>query len=211
MRLLAICAIALSFAFVGSMPLAGPIALMVVSHAARGRFGGALRIGFGAAVAEGIYAGVAYWGFATFLARHKTVVPISHGVSALVLAALGARFVVWKLEDEKKAEGGAEPGTALVGFTLAALNPTLVLTWSAAVAFVYSKGLGQTPPAYAIPFGVCVAIGVAAWFSLLVKLVRKYHGKLPRKALTWMVRILGAALVGLGVWSGVQLLGTWKR
>ena len=75
MRLIAICVMALVFGFVGSMPLAGPIAILAVARATRGRYGEALRVGLGAAVAEGIYAGIAFWGFTTFLARHAIVVP----------------------------------------------------------------------------------------------------------------------------------------
>src|SRR4051794_36506930 len=96
MRLLAICVMALSFGFLGSMPLAGPIAILAVSRASQKRYGEALRIGLGAAVAEGVYAGVAFWGFTTFLASHAIVEPISHGTTAIVLAAVGVRFVFWR-------------------------------------------------------------------------------------------------------------------
>src|SRR5208282_1597048 len=92
MSFVAVSLVAFVFAFVGSLPLAGPIALLVVSNAASGRTKEALRIALGAAVAEGIYAFLAFWGFATFLARHALVLPISHGVTAVILCALGARF-----------------------------------------------------------------------------------------------------------------------
>src|ERR1700678_1643392 len=98
MRLLAVCVMALLFGFVGSMPLAGPIAILVISRATQGRFGEALRVGLGAAVAEALYAGLAFWGFTAFLARHAVVVPISHGVTAAVLLALGIRFMFWRAE-----------------------------------------------------------------------------------------------------------------
>src|SRR6185312_8306918 len=102
MRLLAVCAVALVFGFVGSMPLAGPISVMVVARAARKQFGEALHVGLGAAGAEAIYAGIAFFGFTTILARHPVVVPISHGVTAVVLLALGARFAFWKLKEKKE-------------------------------------------------------------------------------------------------------------
>jgi len=44
----------------------------------------------------------------------------------------------------------------------------------------------------------------------LAKLLRKYEGRLPRALLTTVVRVLGVALVALGVWSGVQL-AQWLR
>lgn len=210
MRLLAICVMALVFAFVGSMPLAGPIALMAVSRATRGKYRDALHIGLGAAAAEGIYAGIAFWGYTTILARYAIVVPISHGTTAVVLVAVGIRFALWRPpageDGSGRGSGGNKAGTALLGFSVSAINPTLLLTWSAAVAFLYSRGLKEPPAAYAIPFGLCAMAGVGVWFVTLAALLRRYQGKLPREALTWIVRVMGLVLVVLGVWSGVKLV-----
>jgi hypothetical protein len=68
-----------------------------------------------------------------------------------------------------------------------------------------SKQLGSPPGVAAIPFGVGAGAGVALWSATLAAILRKYEGKVPSKALTWAVRTLGTALVGLGTWSGVQL------
>jgi threonine/homoserine/homoserine lactone efflux protein len=205
MRLIAICVVALVFGFVGSMPLAGPIAILAMARASRGKYSEAMRVGLGAAVAEGLYAGVAFWGFTTFLANHAFVVPLSHAVTAIVLAAIGARFVFWKpTEDKDTRENKA--GTALLGFSVSAVNPTLFLTWSAAVAALYSRGLGETSPAYAIPFGACAAAGIGAWFVTLAALFRRYGDKLPRAAMMWVIRVMGLALVALAVWSAAKLV-----
>jgi threonine/homoserine/homoserine lactone efflux protein len=209
MRLLAVCLMALVFGFVGSMPLAGPIAILAVSRASQRRFGEALRVGLGAAVAEGLYAGVAFWGFTTFLGRHAIVVPISHGATAVILTGVGARFVFWKpTEEENTRENKA--GTALLGFSVSAVNPTLLLTWSTAVAFLYSRGLQDASPIYALPFGICAAAGIGGWFFTLVAIFKKYGKKVPREAMTWVVRTMGLVLAGLGIWSGVKLYD-WYR
>ncbi|MGA3120398.1 MAG: LysE family transporter [Polyangiaceae bacterium] len=204
MRLLAVCAIALTFGFVGSVPIAGPVALMVLARGADRRFGEAVRIGLGAAVAEGIYAGVAFWGFATFLARHRWVIPASRGATAVLLIGLGVRFALWRPADRKN-ESEHRGGKAFVGFTVAALNPTLLLTWSAVVALAYSWGLGGQPALVSVPFGACATAGVSGWVFSFVPLLRACGGKLPRAATTWLVRAIGLALIGLGAWSGVKL------
>jgi threonine/homoserine/homoserine lactone efflux protein len=207
MRLLATCLIAVTFGFFGSMPLAGPVAVMVFSRASRRRYGEALQIGLGAATAEGLYAGVAFWGFTSLLARHPLVVPVSRAVTAIVLSALGIRFALWKERSQKEGDGYEHgSGTSLVGFSLSAINPTLLVTWSAAVAFLYSKGLGESSALAAIPFGISAAGGIALWFSILVGILRKFEGRLPLSFLTWTIRGLGLALVALGIWSGVQLV-----
>jgi len=205
MRLLAVCTVALVFGFVGSMPLAGPISVMVVARAAQKQFGEALRVGLGAAAAEAIYAGIAFFGFTTILEHHPVLVPVAHGITAVVLLALGVWFVLWKPKEKEDAEK-SRAGTVLFGFTVSALNPTLLVTWTGGVAFLYSKGLGEVSPWAAIPFGVCAGVGVGAWFAVLVALLGKYGRKMSRSVLTWAVRTLGVVLVGLGVWSGVQLV-----
>ncbi len=202
--IVAICAIALAFGFFGSMPLAGPVSLAVVSRVARRKYRPAIQIAFGAATAEGIYAGVAFWGFTWLLARHPLVVPISHAATALILVGLGVRFAFWKPSKEKEEKDPGE--TFLVGFSLSALNPTLLVTWGAAVAFLYSKGLGHGTKLDALPFGISAAAGVGGWFLLLVAIMHKLEGKLPKRVLRWTIRTLGVGLVVLGAWSGVQFV-----
>lgn len=204
MRIVAACVVAFAFGFVGSIPLAGPIAVLMLSRAAQRRFGEALRVGMGAALAEGMYAGIAFWGFATFLAHNTLVEPISHAAATLVLCGLGVGFMFWK-PSEKKDHRENAAGTVLLGFSVSALNPTLIVTWSAAVAFLYSKGFGRLPALAAIPFGIAASSGIAGEIACLIALLRRYHGKVPREVMTWVIRAMGLFLLGLGVWSGVQL------
>lgn len=205
MTLAVICVVAAVFGYVGSMPLAGPLAVMTVSRAARKQFGEALRVGFGAALAEGIYAGGAFFGYASLLGRRGVVVPISRAASAIVLGAMGVHFMFWR-PTETKDERESKVGTALLGFTVSAANPTLFLTWSTAVALLYSHGLRQPSPAFAIPFGICAASGVAGWFATLVVLLRRFGDRLPQEAFTRVVRGMGVLLVGIAAWSAADLV-----
>jgi threonine/homoserine/homoserine lactone efflux protein len=207
MSFVAVSLVALVFSFVGSLPLAGPIALLVVSNGVRGRYHEALRIAIGAALAEGIYAFLAFWGFATFLARYRLVLPISHAVTAAILLGLGVRFVVFRLKEEEvvKGEGSAKPASFWVGFSISALNPTLLATWGAVTTFLYARQLLQFTPILAVPFGVFAAAGIALWGLTTVTVLKRVRNKLPTNALTWVVRLMGAILIVVGVWSGVQL------
>ena len=137
---------ALVFAFVGSLPLAGPIALLVVSNGVSGRHKEALRIALGAALAEGIYAFLAFWGFATFLTRYRLVLPISHGVTAAILLALGVRFVFFKVKEEKAQSREMRPGRFWVGFS---------------ISFI-SQYRGPSSKAVAAPFSAAMACASSA-------------------------------------------------
>src|SRR5216683_2058256 len=100
MHLLAACVSAFAFGFIGSVPLARPIAVMVFSRAVQRRFGEALRIGLGASAAEGLYAGAAFWGLTTLLGRSPLAVPLSRAAAAVVLLVLGVRFMFWRPNDK---------------------------------------------------------------------------------------------------------------
>lgn len=209
--MLAVIAVAFVFGFIGSMPLAGPVALLVFSRAVDGHIGEAFRIALGAALAEGIYAAVAFFGFSTFLSRHSVVLPVSHGITAVVLLVVGVYFLFWTDTSGAEPAKSDQRGTLFLGFTVSALNPTLLVTWSAAVAWLYSKELAPSSASWmAAPFGASAAAGVGVWFVVLVVLIRRYRGRFRQRILQWVVRAMGLALIGLSVWSAVQLAG-WLR
>jgi threonine/homoserine/homoserine lactone efflux protein len=206
MSFVAVSLVALVFAFVGSLPLAGPIAVLVVSNGANGRYKDALLIASGAAVAEGVYAFLAFWGFATFLTRHALVLPISHGVTAAILFALGVHFLFFKLKDDGPMSGReAKGGRFWVGFSVSALNPTLLATWGAVTTFLYSKQIIHMTALLAVPFGAFAAAGVILWGLVMVRLLRRFRHQLPRAALTWTIRAMGVLLIGVAAWSVVEL------
>ena len=206
MSFVAVSLVAFAFAFLGSLPLAGPIAVLVVSDGASGRYKEALLIAFGAAIAEGTYAFLAFWGFSTFLARHALVLPISHGVTAIILCGLGTRFLFFKLkEKETSPSGETKPGRFWIGFSIAALNPTLLATWGAVMTFLCSRQLVHFTGLLAVPFGMFAAAGIGVWGLMMVALLKRVRSKFPRAALAWIVRSMGIVLIAAGIWSGVEL------
>ncbi|QRK13331.1 LysE family transporter [Archangium violaceum] len=206
MSTLITCLVAFGFGFIGSIPLTGPIAVMVLSLCVQKRFGAALRVGLGAALAEALYAAVAFWGFTTFLANRPAILPLSHALSALVLTLLGVYFIRWKPVDEVKPEEGRSVMGFLLGFSISALNPTLLATWSAAVAALYARQLFDFSAVLALPFGAAAGAGVACWELLLVWLLRRYESRLPRSALTWVVQGMGLLLIAGAVLAGRDLV-----
>lgn len=203
MSILVVALVAFAFGFVGSMPLAGPISVLVVSTAFDKRFADAMKVTLGASIAEGAYAFAAFWGFATFLAKHKSIVPIAHAVTAFVLLAVGGYFVRWKPKRQERSE--RKPGF-FVGLSIAAANPTLLVTWSTVVAWVYAHRLVEMTGALAIPWGIAAALGVGAWNLVVIELIRRFHEKFPRRAIKWIVRAMGLVLIAMSAWSAVEFV-----
>ena len=199
--------LAFTFGFVGSMPLAGPVALLLVSRSAEKKYGQAILVAFGAVCAEVPYAGLAFFGFSTFLPRHKWILPASHAVTAVLLVALGVYFARWTSSSEGKTKMKPErTGSFFLGLSIGALNPTLLATWSAVTAALYThiqEGLEQW---MAIPFGLAAGAGTISWQLILVLLLRHFGERFPHRVLTWAVRDMGSMLVVLGVVSGMYFI-----
>ena len=202
MEILTALGLALAFGFIGSVPLTGPIALLVLSRSVEKRFRAAVQIGLGAALAEGLYAGAAFWGFRT-LVHSPRLERLSDFLSALVLTALGIYFLRWRFRDHAPppTRGGRAGWT---GFSISILNPTLLLTWSAAVAALTARHWVDGNRWLALPFGLGAALGVAGWELLFVAGIRQFGDRFQRSAIKLLVRCVALVLVALGGWSGYQ-------
>jgi threonine/homoserine/homoserine lactone efflux protein len=191
------------------MPIAGPIAILVFARSVDSRFRSALGIAAGGAIAEMVYAFLAYWGFAALLTRYPVVVIASRGAAAIVLTALGIVFLRRKAvgadPQSKPARREGWGGGFALGFTITALNPTLIVTWTAASATLLSTGLVEARPALALPFGIGAGAGIVGWFVVLVALVRRYRGRFRTATLNRVIRAMGVLLIGLGIWFAVML------
>jgi threonine/homoserine/homoserine lactone efflux protein len=196
------------FGFVGSMPIAGPIALLVFAYGAAGRARSAFYVTLGAALAESLYAFVTFWGFAELLQRYPLVVPVSQALGSVVLLATGTYLLLRRRYD--KAGPSSERsqtkrgGKFLLGFTITALNPTLLVTWTAAVTAL-SSALGHgLRTVDALPFAAGACAGIVGWFALLLTLMHKYREKFSPRTLDRLARGAGALVLGLGIWFGIS-------
>src|SRR5690606_5142629 len=125
------------FGFVGSVPVAGPIAILVLARGLGGRLRRGLCISMSPAVAEGIYAFLAFWGFGTLLAEYPWITPVSRGAGAVILLTLGVIFVRPARPSVETVPGKASDPprltptrSAALGFSITAMNPTLIATWT---------------------------------------------------------------------------------
>jgi len=197
------------FGFIGSMPVAGPIAALVFSRGIDGRFRSGLSIAAGGALAEGIYAFLAFWGFAELLAHYPVLVPISRAVAVVVLTALGIIFLRRRPRTKKAAPNKRADsfGSSLaLGFTITALNPTLIATWSAAATTLFSTGLVAFRSSLALPFGLAACAGIVSWFALLLWLVRRYRSRFSDTTLNRVIQVMGIFLLGVAVYFVVLLV-----
>ncbi|SUZ53585.1 uncharacterized protein METZ01_LOCUS6439, partial [marine metagenome] len=193
--------IGLSLGFFGSVPLAGPIAVLVFAYGLEGQFRTAIFLSLGAALAEAIYAYAAFWGVDTLFEHYPSITLAANGVIGLLLIGVGIALTRRELSLGVEKTTNTHHARALtLGFTIAMLNPTLLVTWSTVMAALHSTGFVGTATEAAIPFAIGVIGGIVGWFSLLLLLIRKYSGHFTTKFLNRVVNSMAVVLMLIGGW-----------
>lgn len=199
--------------FIGSMPISGPISLLVFHRGMLARYQEGWTIGLGGALAEGAYCALAILGLSAMHERFTFLEPLTRGLGILLLFAIGLYFTCARQENPEASSVAQPPaakwvGQFCLGLSVAALNPTLILTWSAAVAMLYSI-TNLTFHTYDwIGFAASVVVGIVAWFSAVLALLRRFTGRFPFSTLQMVIRSIGVLLVVTSViWAASMLFG----
>ena len=203
--------------FAGSIPVAGPTAVVVMESALAHRNREGLEVAVGAAVRReplcfgGLFRAI---GDVQSISRDPALArggrPHRDRDRLLLLAS--PKHV--GLEVVEPAAGQARPWLGL-GFTITALNPTLAVTWTAAVAALHSA-LPVTFTVWDAPiFAAGAGAGIVLWFWSMLKLVRQFQAQLGPTTVDHLIKGMGGALVMVGAFlAGRTLLsagGIWSH
>lgn len=137
--------------FMYSMPIAGPISIIVVSRAFQGKLRFCLRTALGAAIIESIYVFVVVYGMVTFFELYQPILPYFLFTGALFIIIIGLKIRKQKI-DLKSFESGKiitdkheNRGGLRTGVVINLTNPTLLINWFIAsfitLSFVSSVGM----------------------------------------------------------------------
>jgi threonine/homoserine/homoserine lactone efflux protein len=120
--------------FFFSVPIAGPISILITSNALKGRLRYCLRTAIGGAVIEIIYVFIAVYGLTSLYTYYQSAIPI-----ILIVGSLFLLFVAYKifntklkLEDLSKSEiesNKENKGGLRTGLILNISNPSLFIGW----------------------------------------------------------------------------------
>jgi threonine/homoserine/homoserine lactone efflux protein len=195
------------FGYIGSMPVAGPIAVLVFGRGLEDRARNGLFLASGAAIAESVYAYLAFWGFSAFLVSYPWIEPVSRVAAAIILTSLGVHFYRKQPVPEgveKPVPKAGNKRSFFLGFTITALNPTLIATWTAAVTTVFSLGIVSFESAQALPFSLGALTGIVGWFATLLYLLDRFRTRFSRETLDKLVHVMGILLIVLGIGIAVR-------
>ncbi len=177
----------------------GPVNVAVIDSAYRHTMRRAISVGFGGAMADGLYAGLGVLGVTPILRTYPSVPPILYAVSGLLLLVYGfytarSRPVAPASHDPSASESTVmrrEMWTGFrVGLLLIILNPAAMVTWVVIMGSIIPDA--TTTEGLACAIGV--SIGSFAWFSLVAYLTQKGRQVLGEKA-AWIPRVVGFALM----------------
>jgi threonine/homoserine/homoserine lactone efflux protein len=184
--------------FVGSIPAAGPLLLLIVASALARQRARALALACGGALAESVYVLVAFGGLPELLERTEGIAgPL--GIASAVLSIL---LGVWLL-----VRGGSEgeprvqkSSGFLLGFTLVATNPAFLITWTAVASALYSHEILTRSSARAPWLAAGAFLGIVLWFAFVFAVAQKLGERFQPRTLQNVVRGLGVLLIVAGVW-----------
>jgi len=132
--------------FIFSMPIAGPISILIVTNALKGRFRYCNLISFGASLADFAYVFVAVYGLTKLYTLYQPAIPYIFIIGSLFFFYLAFKIIKTKIDIEhledkshlaEKIES-RDKGAFYTGFMINLLNPTLFLGILTSSFFVIS-------------------------------------------------------------------------
>lgn len=201
----------LVLAFIAGLPVTGPAAVLVAEAAVRGRNARAIAVGVGAALPEGLWAGLALAGLGSMLPAGGALGAGWQLAGGLFLVGVGV--ALWTRRPGGRARRApAEPAPAslvramVVGFATTALNPTLLVTWGTVATALLTTGMVQARPGGSVLFGLGVTTGASLAALTLTTLAsgvrRRFGGAAPR----WIGRAAATVLMAIGLASVLRAL-----
>jgi putative LysE/RhtB family amino acid efflux pump len=187
----------------------GPVSLLLVRTAARGRRAAGVALGCAVAAVDLLYAGLGAAGVAPLLQAE----PLRLGLGLLgagVLLVIGGRTLwsAWRYRAglEVPSEVDSPARAFVTGFAATASNPLTIASWAALFAAASVAGAASTAAGAAL-LVLGVGIGSLLWCTGLAlgasALVRRWGDRWVRG----LEVVAGVGLVGFGTALGVRSLG----
>jgi threonine/homoserine/homoserine lactone efflux protein len=132
--------------FICSMPIAGPISILITSNAFKGRLRYCNMVNIGASIATFTYVFLAVFGLTKLFPYYKPVIPYIFSAGAILLLFLGYKIFKTKIDIEHLEDKShltemikkKERGGFYTGFMINFFNPTLIVGWFTTTFFVIS-------------------------------------------------------------------------
>lgn len=184
----------------------GPVTFLVFRNALLGKYGKSFALIFGSAIMEMIYCAVALIFIGAILSQGTRIKIFSEAVSFVIFFIIGIYLFKTNPNKRQSVELGGistkeKTQSFLTGFILTALNPTIILTWSAAVAVLLSIDLLVISSYFdVILFTLAAGLGTITGTIIMIFLVHHFRLKFSERVIRFILRIIGIVLIGLSIY-----------
>jgi L-lysine exporter family protein LysE/ArgO len=200
-----------------AIPL-GPISLFVAQQTMRGQTRDGLRVAAGSVVIDIIYCLIITLGFISLISQYLqnhyvqialSVVMILYGLKMLIYDRRHPKDKPDTVPGSRPARNGSSRLKYLLGTTMALANPTLFLSWTAAVSFLSAQNLLAHSFWDKVVFSLSAGLGNLIWFVGLALFVRSKRHVISPRFIERTSIVTALVVVGFGVYFSAMLLKTW--
>ena len=184
----------------------GPISLLTIRRTLDHGWVYGFASGLGVAAADATYGALAAFGLTAVTALLVGARTILALVGGTFLLWLGARTILAPPADlaatVRERPGLAGAAASIHGLTMT--NPTTVLSFAAIFA---GLGLAGSSALEAVLLVAGVFVGSTLWWLVLTSVTAAFRARVTPRALRWLTRLSGAALLGFGIVAIAVALG----
>jgi putative LysE/RhtB family amino acid efflux pump len=187
----------------------GPIGALCINRTLERGFMAGVAGGLGTAIADGLYAALAAFGFATFSAVLTGI-----DIPMRIAGGLFMLYLGWKTFSAKPRVAAATVsardlvGTTTATFFLTITNPMTILSFTALFAGLGLASASGVSAALQVIAGV--VLGSMLWWTLLSGGVALLRHRLPSAFAIWTSRVSAVIVLGFGLWAIGSVLLTWS-
>jgi len=184
---------------------AGPVTLLVFRNAFLGNYMKSVSLVFGAAIMESVYCFLALTIIDSFFFNELFQITFRL-LSVVILFFVGVYLFKTSLPEGRKIITSKDSSSSFVqsffvGFTLVMLNPTIILTWSAAsIVLISFKIIELNLIAEIIFFTIFSLIGSVFGGLFLVFLIKKYKNFLSNSIITYLFKFIGVIVMIVSIY-----------
>ncbi len=206
MNFLSISLSAFIIGFFSSIISTGPVNFLVVKNALVGKYGKSFSMLLGAIIMEVIYCTLALTVVSAIFLNSNKVQLFSRTAAILIFLAIG--LYLYNLDLEKEISKTVSHLTKrektksfIAGFILVVLNPTIILTWSAAITALISFNIIDINNiSDVILFVSSAGIGMIIGGICIVSLIKAFKMKLSTKVIGEIIKGLGVFLMTISLY-----------
>jgi len=186
------------------IPVLGPASSLILHRALNGKHTEGVAMSFGTSLMEALYCGLGISVIGIFVRGSANFNLWIRGLSSLIFLVVGAYFLSIRSFRMKRTFVQATyedvKGSFITGAMMIALNPSIMLSWSAIAALLISFDFINLGSLFSVVlFSIFAGLGIFAGSVGMIFVVKANREKITEKIIRIIFRVVGAALILLAL------------